>query len=146
MSFWENIGGFFTTVGQNIWEQVGEYGGAIGGAIGGWLGGQQGSQVGGQIGGGVQQLANPQTGYTSYSGYTGTPQPTYAKAGMCFIATECYSEYYKPVPQKFYNFRDRLPSPLVKFYYAISPKLIPIIRFTHSHKLVKRILNILVRG
>jgi len=143
LGFLQNIGGFFTNIGSSIWEQVGQYGGAIGGAIGGWFGGQQGSQTGGQIGGAIQQIANPQTGYT---GYTGTPQPTYAKAGMCFIATEIYSEYYKPVPQKFYNFRDRLPSFLVKAYYKISPKIVPIIRFTHSHRFVKRILNFLVRG
>lgn len=142
MGFWQNIGSTFTTIGKSAWSQIGEYGGAIGGAIGSWLGGQQGSQLGGQIGGAVQQIANPQTGYS----YTPSPQPTYAKAGMCFIATEVYSEYYKPVPQKFYDFRNRLPSFLIKAYYKISPYTIPIIRLTHSHRFIKRMLNILVKG
>lgn len=143
MSFWENIGNTFTSIGTGIWETIGQAGGAIGGAIGSWLGGQQGSQIGGQIGSGIQQIANPQSGYGQYGGTPlGTPQPQYQKAGLCFIATECYG----CVPQKFYNFRDKLPAFLVKSYYKISPKLIPIIRFTHSHKLIRKILNILVRG
>lgn len=140
MGFWENIGGFFTTVGQGVWNTIGETGGAIGGAIGSWLGGQQGSQIGGQIGSGIQQIANPQSGLPP--GSQQQQQPVYQKAGMCFIATECYDN----VPQKFYNFRDRLPSFLISSYYKISPKLIPIIRITHSHRIVKKILNILVRG
>jgi len=142
LSFWSNIGSTFSTIGQGIWNTIGQAGGAIGGAIGSWIGGQPGSQIGGQIGSGVQQIANPQAG-PGY-GYTGSgaaPQPAYQKAGMCFVATECYAN----VPQKFYNFRDRLPSFLVKAYYKISPKLIPIIRLTHSHKFIRRILDKIVR-
>lgn len=144
MGFWQSIGSGLNKIGKGAWNLAGQYGGAIGGAIGGWFGGQQGSQTGGQIGGGVQQLVNPQSGLPP--GSQQQPQPQYARAGMCFITTECYSEYCKPVPQKFYNFRDRLPSFLVKSYYKISPKLIPIIRATHSHRIIRKILNTIVRG
>lgn len=143
MSFWQTITSGLNKIGKGAWNLAGQYGGAIGGAIGGWFGGQQGSQTGGQIGGGVQQLVNPQKPYYQQ---TGKPQPQYARAGMCFITTECYSECYKPVPQKFYNFRNRLPSFFVKAYYKISPKLIPIIRATHSHRIIRKILNTIVRG
>lgn len=140
MSFWSNIGNTFSTIGQGVWNEIGEYGGAIGGAIGSWLGGQTGSQIGGQIGSGIQQIANPQAPQSGIP-LGSQQQPTYRKAGMCFIATECYAE----VPQKFYDLRNRLPSFLVKAYYKISPYTIPIIRFTHSHKFVKTVLNILVK-
>lgn len=143
MSFWSNIGNTFSAIGSGVWETIGQAGGAIGGAIGSWLGGQQGSQIGGQIGSGIQQIANPQSGNIyAGSGAGASQQPQYQKAGLCFIANECYAN----VPQKFYNFRDTLPSFLVKIYYKISPKLIPVIRFTHSHKLIRKILNILVKG
>lgn len=136
MSFLENIGSFFGDIGKGIWEKVGDYGGAIGGAIGGLIGGQRGSQVGGQIGGGFQQISNPQA-----SQYRQPSQPTYARAG-CFIATECYDS----VPQKFYDFKNRLPSFAVNTYYKISPCIVSLIRFTHSHKFIRKVLNILIRG
>lgn len=136
--FLGSIGGAIKSIGQSVWKGVGQAGGAIGGAIGSIIGGARGALIGGQIGSGVQQIVNPQT--PSYQ--AGQPTPTPAKAGMCFIATECYDG----VPQKFYNFRDRLPSGLVKGYYKISPQLIPLIRLTHSHRFVRKILNILIRG
>lgn len=139
MSFWGEVGGFFKDVGKGIWEGTGEIGGAVGGLIGGWISGKRGSQIGGQIGGAVQRIANPQAPY--YQAGTPQPQPSYERAG-CFIATECYNT----VPQKFYDLKNRLPSYLVRSYYFISPRLIPLIRLTHSHSFVRKLLNILVRG
>lgn len=140
MGWWQSITGAVGGV-------IGQAGGVIGAAIGTIVCPGAGTAIGGAIGGAVQNMAGggeitaePAPGGVTY---TVTPPPVAEpeKKG-CFVATEVYGS--RP-PQKFYDFRDRLPSALVKGYYIISPCLIPFIRLTHSQKPLRLFLNWIVR-
>lgn len=66
------------------------------------------------------------------------------RSRACFIATEVFGEEGH-VPEKFYAHRDRMSPGLVKMYYRISPKIVPIIQRHNLHEPVRKVLNFLVK-
>ena len=145
MGWWQSVTGTIGNITSTIGNVIGQAGGVIGAAVGSVVPGV-GTVVGGTIGGIVQNIvaggeatAKPVTGGI---GYTVTPPGYVEPKKGCFVATEVYG--CRP-PQKFYDFRDNLPSAFVKSYYILSPHLISIIRVTHSHKIVRALLNMIIR-
>ena len=71
-----------------------------------------------------------------------TPTPGAGPSGCFFVATEVYPG---PIPQKFYDFRERLPISVVRIYYEMGRSLVPLIRELHLRKPIRFLLDLCIR-
>jgi len=119
-------------------EKVGSIGSSVGGyipVIGDVI--EKGGNIASGVGGGLKKVS----GHHEVSKEVlNTPPISYREDKACFIATEVYGGH-SLIPKNFYEIKKRLPLPIIKAYYKLSPFLIKTTRTFKLHRQVKFLLS-----
>lgn len=131
------LGGIGSAIGSGLGAVTQVAGFAIGGPIGGAIGKGIGSTIGSAMGG------SPGT-FKPVSGPLPSIEPEPIKAG-CAMMVIYGDDYGGNIPEIFYEIRDKLPGWSVKYYYYISPMIVPYITMFHLERPLRFLLNKCIR-